>query len=314
MSKYQQNPSFRTDLANERYEILRDSGEFDDDGLENFSNTEDGCEVYTLKVKSQYGADKCGKPIGEYITIDTGKVWYLDSDRFNEVSMLVSRHLKKFIPRGGSVLVAGLGNRQIISDAVGAFTLSNLVVTRHIKEMSPKIFSQFSFRETSAILPDVLGNTGIEAAQIIKGAADAVKPCCIIAVDALCARKLSRLCTTVQISNTGICPGSGVGNSRQTIDESTMNIPVIALGIPTVVSAATIASDILSELGDNNNNNNNAPLKDMLEKKLFPAEHNYYVTPKESDSIIKSVSKLAGYAINLALQENLTVADIQNLL
>ena len=189
-----------------------------------------------------------------------------------------------------SVLVIGLGNWHITPDAVGPRTVENIMVTRHLVEKIPEYFA--SYRPVSALAPGVLGITGMESLDIIKGVCENVKPDLIIVVDALVSRSTSRLCSTIQFSDTGITPGSGIGNSRATIDSKTLSVPVIAAGIPTVVDASTLAYDMVEQSGG-------TPDAEALER----MSGSLHVAPKDADKKIQDISKLLGYAVNMALHD-----------
>lgn len=304
----------RTDLAIDIHEILTEDSGSEPDGLESNFEKKDGVEVFTLKVLNESGVKKAGKPIGSYVTVSTGRIWTYDNDRFLKVCSVVSDEIKKFLPSGKTFLIAGLGNREIIADAIGAEVAAYTIVTRHIKQNSPSLFNSFDMCETAYITPGVLGNTGVEAAEIIKGVADDIHPDCIIAIDSLSSRRISRLATTVQICNTGIAPGSGVANSRHSINRESMGVPVIAIGIPTVVDAATLAVDILNEADKFGVFNGQIPESSAIHSILESSNLNFYVTPKESDIIIKNSAKLLGFALNRAIHKNLSFEDMADFL
>lgn len=289
--------SFRTDLADEAYEYMRNKEGYDDDGLEVFEESSHGFELITLKVKTDAASKKIGKVLGNYTTLKLGDLSILDSTSFKDACTAASLKIREYLPCRDGILIVGLGNKEITADSVGYHTLLNTLVTRHIKAEARSLYDSLSLRETSAILPGVLGNTGIEAAHIINGIVSIVKPNAVIVIDALCAGSITRLCNTVQICDSGITPGSGVANHRYTISKETVGVPVISVGIPTVVSTSTIAKELLGECS-------------------FPARFNneYYVTSKDCDSQISAISRITGLAINLAIQETLSFSDIQNLL
>lgn len=314
MNLESKNYSFRTDLANETREIIQKNEGRDPDGIRCSSSKENGIETEYMEIINESGAKKTGKKIGKYATVNVGKVWLTDIESFNTTCDAVANVIKGFIPESGSILLAGLGNRRIIADAIGPQTSANFIVTRHIKEKSPAMFSSFGFRETSAITPGVLGNTGIEAAEIIKGAVSEISPSCLIVIDSLASRRLSRLATTVQICDTGISPGSGVENSRLEISSETMGIPVIAIGVPTVVDVITLSLDILEEALSKIDAENDFCACDILKQIIAPEESSYFVTPKETDVIIKDTARLLGYALNMAIHKNIAYEDMADFL
>ena len=198
--------------------------------------------------------------------------------------------------------MVGLGDRAITPDAVGPKTADHTLVTRHLVERSPEQFG--AFRPVAALAAGVLGTTGMESGELVRAAAEKVRPARIIAVDALASRSLKRVCRTVQLSDTGIVPGSGVGNHRSALDQSSLGVPVLALGVPTVVDAATLCADVLAEAG----------LEGMHPRALGDMAAGVIVTPREIDSDVGDLSKVLGYAINLALQPGLSLSDLELLL
>jgi spore protease len=207
--------------------------------------------------------------------------------------------IKDVIPVGdGCVLVAGIGNDDIISDAVGPRTVSKVIATRHIKRLKKDLYKSLGLSETVTIQTGVMGNTGLESAEMLSSVVDKIKPKCVIAVDSLASRRLSRLATTVQISNTGISPGAGVSNRRMELNSETIGVPVVAIGVPTVVDAFTLVYDLTDG-------------KECME--LCDGKDNFYVAPKESDRIIKDVSRLLSTSINMALH-GLSISELTEIL
>lgn len=198
-------------------------------------------------------------------------------------------------------MVVGLGNRAMTPDAVGPEVLRNLLITRHLISAMPKQFA--GFRPVSAFGTGVLGTTGVESAEAVRGLAKEVQPDFVVAVDALASRRLGRVCTAVQISDTGIIPGSGVGNHRAALNRKTLGVPVFAVGIPTVVDAATLTADVLEESG----------VTDFDEKKLRGKNKSMMVTPRDIDAQVRELSKVVGYALNWALQD-LEIGEMNALL
>ncbi len=258
-------------------------------------------KICRLDISSDDLAEKYGKKRGVYITVTCGKIWLLSDRELESCARVIGGELKKLLQNATSktinesfsVLVAGLGNSKITPDAIGPRTVSLLTVTRHIGSVSRKLFRSLGQCTVSAISPGVLAHTGIETLEIISGAVNAAKPDALIAVDALAARSCERLGTTVQISDSGINPGSGIGNLRKAIDRENLNIPVIALGVPTVVDSATLVYDALEKAGIEDIGKN---LRQVLDN-----GRGFFVSPKESDVICDTVALLLSKAIDFAL-------------
>ncbi len=261
-------------------------------GVESQQKDTDGITVSHVQITTPEGAEKIGRPMGNYVTVEIRDMHTEDDELCRRGAKAVCDELKEMIklPKDASVLVAGLGNRDITPDSVGPKTVSKLTVTRHITKEAKNGFS-FDIRPVSALAPGVLGITGIETKEILLGVKERVKPSLIIAVDALASRNLSRLGTTVQICDTGISPGSGVGNNRCELSEKTLGVPVIAIGIPMVVDALTLAADVLSEAS--------AQCKDTAS--IFPENKNMVVTPNDVDVIAEQAAKIIAEGINQAL-------------
>ena len=248
-------------------------------------------EIHVTKVmiESKNGARMIGKPMGTYITLEAPNLLEPDEDYHAEVSKEIAKHVKSLIPgirHEKSILVVGLGNRDVTADALGPRSVDNLLITRHVMEQfGPAAYDKDKMHKISAIVPGVMARTGMEACEIVRGIVEQTKPDVIVAIDALAARSTKRLNRTIQITNTGIHPGSGVGNHRNALTEESLSIPVIAIGIPTVVDAASIVNDVLEK--------NQLP--------LFTGElANFYVTGKDIDEIIKKLSFTISEALNQA--------------
>lgn len=309
MKDFSTNFTVRTDLASETREYWKQKNKGEPDGIFYESREISGILVERMKILDERGSKISEKPVGEYVTVNIGKVWTYDIEKFNVTLQVLSKCISQFIKSDGLCLLAGLGNSHITADAVGPFTADNFIVTRHLKNADAKMFESLNMRETACIVPGVLGNTGIEASDIIKSAVDFIKPDFVIVIDALCSRKLSRLATTVQITDTGICPGSGIYNKRKALNKETLGIPVIAIGIPTVVEAQTIAYDLIF-----NDENEVDEFSKEVSKRLSENPKGFFVTPKETDHIIKDTSKLIGYAVNMALHKGLTKEEVDEFL
>lgn len=265
-----------------------------------------------------------GKPRGSYITIENPYMQVNDPDAHQEVIKVFAEELLKLVPQTSNkeVLVVGLGNIDATPDALGPKVSSKVVVTRHIDEKLPWQIDQ-SVCQLSSITPSVMGITGIETSEIIKGVVDKIKPDYILVVDALGSRSASRVNTTIQINNTGIEPGAGVGNKRKAITEENMGCPVIAIGVPTVVDAATLVNDMLdhliqSMLAQAEDQEFYKMLEGLSRKEkyllvkevLYPHIGNMFVTPKEIDEVIGYLSNIIANGINIAMHPGITADDI----
>ena len=214
-------------------------------------------------------------------------------------------------------MLAALGNRAIIADAVGPMTADHFIVTRHIKAADKAMFDSLGLRETLCVVPGVSGNTGMEAAEIAAGVSSLAKPGFIVAVDALASRRLSRLATTVQICDTGISPGSGIYNTRKAFDKETFGVPVIAIGVPTVVEVTTLAIDVIQtafQSMEQAKKPDEQTVGGIIDKIAAHHGESFFVTPKETDHILKDTAKLIGYGLNLALHDTLSFDDIDEFL
>lgn len=244
----------------------------------------DGFAVTTVEILDTRGETALGKPAGRYITMELPERL---SDCFREAAETLGQLIRRCAGRlPERILFAALGNPDITPDAVGSLAASHLLVTRHLKERDSAGFS--GFRSTALCRPGVLGTSGVESARQIRALCLDLRPELVIAIDALAGAELERLCRSVQICSTGIAPGSGVGNSREALDQSTLGVPVLAVGVPTVVDAAALSPD--------------------------PALRGMFVTPRSVDSLVRSCAKLIGYGIDLALHEGLRVEEIDALL
>ena len=302
--------SIRTDLALACREMF--AGELS--GVESENRDEDGISVTHVTITTQEGAQKIGKPIGNYITIEISDMNFEDDEICERGAKAVAAELKKLgnIKDETKVLVVGLGNQYITPDSIGPKTAGRIFVTRHLQEVKIEHFD-FDFRPVSAVAPGVLGLTGIETGEIVLGIVEKTKPDLVIAVDALASRKLSRLGTTVQIADTGINPGSGVGNNRKEISEKTLGVPVIAIGVPMVVDAATMADDLLGIVQEYISRQSDGKLPgifDNLDENEREAlisealsEINMIVTPKNVDIISNQAARIISEGINAALHD-----------
>lgn len=288
----------RTDLALEARELWRESAEKTTRlaGVKARRGRRQGYGVTTVEILDEEGEKALSMPRGRYVTVELERFWQRKEGFFEGAVQAVGAELRAMLPRKGSALVVGLGNESMTPDAVGPLTCQSVLVTRHLLRAMPDQFA--SLRPVSVLRPGVLGTTGMESAEIVAAAAERIRPDFIVAVDALAARRLNRLCAAVQLSDAGIIPGSGVGNHRSALTKETLGVPVYAIGIPTVVDAATLTEDLLEEAG--------APPAPLRGGTLM-------VTPQEVDSRVEELSRLAGYAVNWAIQ-GLEIGEITALL
>lgn len=310
--------NFRTDLALERRDLYKKANRLDKeiDGIET-QEEENGPRIKTARVKvlDEKGAQAIGKPVGSYITIDIQKLKVATEEDIQESAEVLAKELRGLIEKHSApkdeILVVGLGNQYVTPDALGPKVINDIDVTRHILTYMPQVLSKDT-RPVSAISPGVLGTTGIETLEILKGIVDNIHPKLLIVIDALASRSIERISSTIQLADTGITPGAGVGNTRKDLSKETLGIPVIALGIPTVVDAATIAADSLDlfiqKLQEEANSNeflNNLQEEDkyeMIKQVLVPEDYNFIVTPKEIDDLIENMSSIVARGINMATQ------------
>lgn len=286
----------RTDLAVE----ARESMNMPDASLNGVSVTEDydlDSDVKTTRVviETKNAAKKLGKPMGTYITIEAPRLTEPDEGFHREISKQIAESLSDIIGctnQERSILVVGLGNRDVTADSLGPCVVDHLSITRHIiKEYGAEAYDKEKMNMVSGIVPGVMAKTGMETAEIVKGVVGRTMPDILIVVDALAARSTRRLNRTIQIADTGIWPGSGVGNHRNALTKESLGIPVIAIGVPTVVDAATIVNDALELVEE-------GKIRGMDEL------NNMYVTGKDIDSIIERLSYTVSEAINMALELN----------
>ena len=262
----------RTDLAVETVGDLTQA-----DGIGHFEREEEGVAVTEVEIQTAAASERLGREMGRYVTVDLGPIHRRETAAFRRSAHVLAKEIAKLLPHGGTVLVVGLGNRSMTPDRLGPLCCDHILVTHHLVEKEPSHFG--GFRSVATLAPGVLGTTGVESAQVAAAVAGKVKPACVIAIDALAASDMERLCATVQLTDTGISPGSGVGNHRDGITEETLGVPVIALGMPTVAEA----------------------------------HGGRFVTPRDIDVQVAQCAKLVACAINLALQPGLTMEDLEAL-
>ncbi len=308
--------NFRTDLALERKDIYQKINKLQEiDGIEGTEEQiNDNIKVSRVKITNSNGENAIGKPIGNYVTIDVKNLKLATDEEIQKTAETLTTELKKIvdihIDKKGEILIVGLGNIYVTPDALGPKVINEIDVTRHIKKYLPQYLDEGT-RVVSAISPGVLGTTGIETTEILKGIVENTKPKLLIAIDALASRSIERISSTIQISDTGIVPGAGVGNTRQEISEKTLGIPVIAIGIPTVVELATLVSDgidifidRLQEKAESNEYLNKLQQEDKYEEvkeALNVGEYNMIVTPKEIDDLIENMKDVVARGINFAV-------------
>ncbi len=308
---------FRTDLAIERRDVFRKINNIKDEipGIKSEEKEiSSSIHVYKVQVLNSEGEKAIEKPIGNYVTIDVKKMKNITEEEKEKIAYSISSELKDLIKNLVSpkdeILIVGLGNLYSTPDSLGPKVIQNVDVTRHIFKYLPQYVNE-NDREISAISPGVLGTTGIETQEILKGIVDNIKPKLIIVIDSLASKSIERISSSVQISDTGIIPGAGIGNKRREISKDTLGVPVIAIGIPTVVDVATITNDCLElfieklqdEAKSNNylnqlkEENNYQDIKDAL----VPKDFNLIVTPKEIDELIINMTDVISMGINKSI-------------
>ena len=289
----------RTDLACEARELWRERAEQQTEleGVEAFEGEREGFPTSTVRILDARGAEALGKAPGRYVTVTVDGLHRREENAFARGAAAVAEELRGLLPRLGAedlVLVVGLGNRAITPDAIGPKVHEHTLVTRHLRGMAPEYFG--AYRPVASLSAGVLGTTGMESGELVRAVCAQLSPRCVVAVDALASRSVERLCRTIQLSDTGITPGSGVGNHRFALTEESLGVPVAAVGVPTVVEAATLAADLTGR---------DAP--EGLAGGLL-------VTPKDIDAQVDALSRVIGYGISLALQPGLAVEDLDLLL
>lgn len=292
----------RTDLASECSALEEKNCP---EGISYSEFTRDGATVSSIEILDERGEEALGKPIGNYITVSFGRIWQEDDDSLEKIKKIIageirSLALKMTETKNGqgekSVLIAGLGNRYITPDAIGPQCIHGIEVTRHIHERDVELFGKLHRWNISAITPGVIGQTGIESGELIKSAGEHVRPDLIIVIDALASRSVDRLASTVQLSDSGISPGSGIGNKCKAITEKELGIPVMAIGVPTMVDSSTLVYDALEKAGIRE-------LSPELREVLNNGK-SFFVTLNESDIVISALSKLLSDSINAAFSNN----------
>lgn len=314
-----------TDLAVESKEIYNPEKKKEIEGVSVEVADEKNYSVTTVKVLNQKGSQKIRKPLGTYVTIDVPNLDKTDEDLKDEISIAFAKELKALIKeyKKNKILIIGLGNWNISSDSLGPRVIDKVLVTRQYFINYNKEFDE-TMANVAAISPGVMGLTGIETFDIVKGIVDKIQPDILIAVDALSSRKMDRISTTIQISDVGISPGSGVGNTRAGLTKETLGLPVIAIGIPTVVNAATMVNDTMdliihsmkeqAEIGSEFYSLLEGLSKEdkykLIEEVLSPFMGNVIVTPKDIDVLIDDLSIIVANGLNIAIHPGIDIADV----
>ena len=309
--------NFRTYMADERREIYKKANNLDGDipGIETTEKlNDDNIKTSIVKILNEQGEEAIGKPIGTYVTVDIKNLKLAGDEAIEKASNIISEEIKSIINEKinnqDEILIVGLGNQFVTPDSLGPKVVSEIEVTRHLLKYAPE-YVMPGARSVSAIAPGVLGTTGIETLEIIKGIVDNTKPKLIIVIDSLASKSIERISSTIQISNTGIVPGAGVGNTRKELSQNTLGIPVVAIGVPMVVDLATITDDCLdifieklqdeaksNEYLNNLKNRNNY---EEIKSALIPNNYNMIVTPKEIDDLIENMKDIIAMSINYAI-------------
>ena len=295
----------RTDLALEaRESVLRTGGKMRGIRAEEYEYQEEGVRVTKVYVDTKNAANQLGKPMGTYVTMEAEALGEPDEGSHREISVCLAKELRALInedeedgmgEEGSSILVVGLGNRNVTADALGPQVLDHLFITRHLMKLYGKeAAGEEAVNLVSCLEPGVMARTGMETAEIIGGVVRETLPDLVIVVDALAARSTRRLNRTIQVTNTGIQPGSGVGNHRNALTMESLGVPVIAIGVPTVVDAATIVGDAMERFLDT---------EKPIERNSFSDLNNMYMTGKDVDEIVKRVSFTIAEGINVALKK-----------
>lgn len=291
--------SIYTDLALEARELNPEIP-----GITEQTEDFEGISISRIKIDNEDSAQMIGKACGRYITIDAPKLNDRDRDFNSTVSTRISQEIAELIGNlspSATVLIVGLGNRYITPDSLGPRVAERVFVTRHITQYMPEAIDG-DLRSVCSIAPGVLGITGVETLEVVRGLTEKLKPDLIIAIDSLASRRAARISTTVQLTDTGISPGSGVGNTRQGLNRETLSTPVLAIGVPLVVYASTISQDTISLIANETGlHSDESKLLDLAEKVINEHIGPMIVTPKDIDSIVDDMAKIVSDAINIAI-------------
>lgn len=313
--------NFKTDMADERVDTYKRVNNLTEiDGVKVKSKNDEIVTTTTVDVLNENGATALSKEIGKYITMEIKDIKYLEEKDKNKIINTLSNEIKNLIgeDKTKSILVVGLGNIYVTPDSLGPKVVQSVDITRHLINFAKDLVEPDT-RSVSALSPGVLGTTGIETSEIITSVCNEVKPDIVIAIDSLASSSINRLGTTIQLSNTGITPGAGVRNKREGINQNTLNVPVIAIGVPTVVDMATITSEAIDKMVEVTTqkieNGDNSVSKEQIERviNIFNDDNkynmianaldtdNFIVTPKEIDDVIQIVSDLISGGINMSI-------------
>ncbi|MGB4504938.1 MAG: GPR endopeptidase [Syntrophaceticus sp.] len=305
-----------TDLALEARDLVRGATGREISGVSEEQQTFPHGSVTIIKILDENAERIMGKPIGTYITIEAPELKYKSPDTQQSVADILAQHLRNLLQLTGqeTILIIGLGNWQATPDALGPTVVQNTLITRHLFQHMPETVK--NYQSVCAIAPGVLGITGIETAEIIRGVVEKVQPNAIIAIDALAAANISRLGTTIQIGDNGITPGSGVNNRRAEINHQTMGVPVIAIGVPTVVNAALIAKTALETYLNKFSPGKYHPvyIQETINDVLNPFEGSLIVTPREIDDLIKNAGRTINQGITLAVHHRVPQEELASLM
>ena len=292
---------YRTDLAMERTIHPGGSGE----GVTVQTQSEGEAEITWVRIHTPTAAKRLGKAVGTYWTMTHPEMPYLTPEERIDVARQVAQTLRLMLPPKGTVLVLGLGNRRMTADALGDRVVSGILVTRHLQENT-------DLRSVCAVSPGVLGVTGVETAELVRGLVERLKPAAVLAVDALAAMETSHIATTVQLTDTGIMPGSGVGNHRLGITADVLNVPVIAMGIPMVVYASTIVRDALQNIISSEKNEEEA--HELASQLIRQSQSDLVVTPRNIDELVAGLADMLALAVNSALQPAYSIDELTHYL
>lgn len=319
--------SVRTDLAIEARELAQQNAQAADqlEGVDVETKEDPDYFLTHVRIHSEEGSRLMGKPKGDYITLESEKLKENDVECLEKIIKLLAENIRSLVNFGEDdcILVAGLGNWNITPDALGPKVVSKILVTRHLQGTLPEEIEK-TVRPVAAVSPGVMGITGIETGEILKGIVDKLQPSLLIAIDALAARRSNRINAAIQMSDTGVAPGAGVGNKRMMLDKESLGIPVIAIGVPTVVDAATLVNDtmdrILGEMMQQTEKGSafyqtlqsleQEEKYQMITDILGPYTGNMFVTPKEVDAVVDRLANIIANAINIAIHPGVTMEDI----
>ncbi|MCR8659194.1 GPR endopeptidase [Paenibacillus endoradicis] len=323
-----QQYNVRTDLALEAVEMAVELSGDAIAGVAMETDEDNGIKITRLHVQDQIGSNAIGKMIGHYVTLEVPELRNGDTTLQDRVATAMAKEFEQFlvrleIPKDAKVLIVGLGNWNVTPDALGPIVVENVMVTRHFFELMPNDVAP-GYRPVSAVSPGVLGITGIESSEIVKGIVDQSKPDLIIAIDALASKSIERVNTTIQIADTGIHPGSGIGNKRKGLTLESLGVKTIAIGVPTVLYAATIVNNTIDlmrnhlskEDGDNDrifgllNKMSEQERLTFVKEVLDPIGHNMLVTPKEIDEFIEDVGNIIASGLNAALHDAIDTSNV----